>query len=187
MDRNAMAKAVKWIGWGYFFLYINVTLGTINFLPAWVAYILMVRAIDLLGKEVPSLALLRPLGVLLGLWETVLWALSIVGLTPENYYILYALQLIAAALEIYFHFQLLTDLAAIAREAALPQERWLLRLRTVRTVLATAVAVAIQWSDLLPLAIFLAVAGIVVGLWICIVLFQFQKALAQAPPAAALK
>lgn len=178
MERNNLAHAVNLVGWGYFFLYINVTLGTINILPVWVAYILIGKAIDMLKEGTPSLALLRPLGILLGIWEGVLWVANLVGVSPDHYFF-EGIQLVMCVLELYFHFQLLTDLAELARRAQLPDEKNLLRLRTVRTVLATATAIFIQRAGSVYLAVGVAMVGAIVGIWICIVLFGFQKRLAQ--------
>lgn len=180
MERNNLAHAVGLVGWGYFFLYINVTLGTVNILPIWVAYLLLGKAIQVLGQAVSSLSLLQPLCVLLGVWEAVLWGLAVFDVSP-GYYLFYGVQLVVNVLGIYFHFQLLTDLARIAGKAGLPDEKKLLRLRTVRTVLATAVAVSLQRIDYIFLAVGLAAAGVVVGIWICVVLFGFRKKLEEKP------
>lgn len=180
MNRKDIAWGINLVAWGYLFLYLNLNLLSIDVLPNWLAYIFMVKAIGGLSGERPSLKLLRPLGILLGLWSAVVWGLSALGMSMEHY-LLHVLQLIAAVLEIYFHFQLLTDLAELAGRAELPHRGKILRLRTVRTVLATVTALPILWTGNLYLVMALAIVGVVVGIWICAVLFGLEKALKQGP------
>lgn len=180
MDRKTIAQAVSLTAWGYLFLYLNINLIVVDILPNWLGYVFFVKAIGILGEAVPSLKLLRPLGILLGCWEALAWGLDIVGFGWRASF-LSLLQLLAAALGIYFHFQLLTDLAGIAGREGLPHQRKLLRLRTVRTLLATVMALPALWSQVFYLVVALAVIGAVVGLWICGVLFGLKKALGQEP------
>lgn len=180
MNREDIARGVNLVAWGYLFLYLNLNLSTIDVLPDWLAYVFMVKAIGDLGSERPSLKLLRPLGILLGLWSAAVWSLGALGMSMEHY-LFHVLQLIAAILAIYFHFQLLTDLAELAGRAVLPHQRKLLRLRTVRTVLATVTALPVFWTEHPALVMALGLVGVVVGIWICAVLFGLEKALKQGP------
>ena len=79
MGREKLAGAVKFIAWGYILLHLNFNLGTLNILPNWLGYVLMLQALPILGNDEPSAPLLRPLGIILALWEGALWALAIFG------------------------------------------------------------------------------------------------------------
>ena len=80
MGREELADAVKRIAWGYVLLHVNVNLGSLNILPNWLGYLLILGVLPMLGEREPSALLLRPLGILLALWEGVLWALTLFGI-----------------------------------------------------------------------------------------------------------
>lgn len=139
---EARYTGVSRLAWGYFFLYFDFNLGPISVLPDFVGYLLFLSGIGLLQRERRDLALLRPLGILLAVWHTALWggdwlALSLAERLPIVY-------LIAGLASLYFHFQLLTDCAALARRYQGPGDgldQRLLWWRTVQTLLLTAAAV----------------------------------------------
>lgn len=128
------------IAWSYIFLYLDVNLGTLNILPKWAAFLLIYQAIDLLEEEDPQLALLRPFCLLLGGWQGFQWVY--VFFAGQEFAPL-LLSLIIQVVSLYFHFQLLTNLAGLARryqpEGAELDAR-LLRLRTVQTIVITVTA-----------------------------------------------
>ena len=128
------------IAWSYIFLYLDVKLGTFNLLPKWAAFLLIYQAIDLLEEEERELSLLRPFCLLLGGWEAVQW---VYFLFAGREFVLLPLTLVAQVVSLYFHFQLLTNLAGIAlRYQADGQglDARLLRLRTAQTIVITATA-----------------------------------------------
>lgn len=79
MDRNRVARAVGLIAWGYLLLCFHLTVGTIVLVPNWLCYIFFLKAMGGLEPVVPAVKLLFPLGVLLGVWEGLLWGMSAVG------------------------------------------------------------------------------------------------------------
>ena len=141
MDRNRVTRAVGLIAWGYLLLCFHLTVGTIVLVPNWLCYIFFLKAMGGLEPVVPAVKLLFPLGVLLGVWEGLLWGMSAVGI--QDFTLLYGLQLVASVLMIYFHFQFLTNLAEIAAQAMLPQRIPLLCLRIIRTLFTTVTALPI--------------------------------------------
>ena len=175
MDRNRVARAVGLIAWGYLLLCFHLTVGTIVLVPNWLCYIFFLKAMGGLEPVVPAVKLLFPLGVLLGVWEGLLWGMSAVGI--QDFTLLYGLQLVASVLMIYFHFQFLTNLAEIAAQAMLPQRIPLLCLRTIRTLFTTVTALPIAWTEVYPLAVVLGIVGVVIGICTCVVLFGLRKAL----------
>ena len=77
-DRETLYRGASHAAWGYFFLYIDINLGTLNILPDWAAYLLFLSAIRKLQGERRDLALLRPLGILLAVWNGADW-LAVLG------------------------------------------------------------------------------------------------------------
>ena len=125
--------------WAYFFLYFDITIGSVTLLPPFVGYLLFLSALRLLEQEEQELKLLKPLALLLAAWHIVDWVLSLLGL---NLYGVQFIDLIRDVVNLYFHFQLLTDLASIAcryqPEDAVLDEK-LLRCRTLQTIMLTII------------------------------------------------
>lgn len=57
---EALYRGVSHAAWGYLFLYLDVNLGTVSILPAFVGYLLFWSAISALEGEVRDLSLSRP-------------------------------------------------------------------------------------------------------------------------------
>ena len=112
-DYTKIKNGISKIIWGYFFLYFNINLGTVSILPTFIAYILFLSAIELLKDEERELSLLRPLGVILGIWEAIEWLATCVGYSFDNKW--QFLNLIIGLVNLYFHFQFITNLATIAK------------------------------------------------------------------------
>ena len=119
--------------WGYFFLLLdfNLNLGsavTIPLLANCVGWIFLWRGVDALAPVRPSLELLKPFCTALGVCALTQFVPALDSLLPGW------LSLFISMLTLYTHFQLLTDLAALAEE--LLQDGALAKyLRTSRTLL----------------------------------------------------
>lgn len=92
--------------------------------------------------------------------------------------------IITAALQLYFHFQLLTNLSDIAERYDFhPQQERILKLRTVMMVIMTVLALPFWNQDYgivsAIVTIGLAVIYLIVLIWLLIVLFSFKKELEQ--------
>lgn len=167
--------------WAYLFLYLDINLGTVSVLPAFVGYGLLYSAIGLLEGERRDLGLLRNLCILLGLWAGADWLLSWVGGGLDGR--LYPLDVIVQAVSLYFHFQLFTDFAALAAEYQAEGDgldRRLLRRRTIQVVLGTVLFVLVSlrpadgsWGTTLALG--LVVVNAVVGFMLMAGLFQLRE------------
>ena len=118
--------------WGYFFLLLDFNLNfnsafTIPLLPNFVGWIFLWRGVDALSSARPSLELLKPFCTALGVCAFTQFVPSLDGLIPGW------LSLFISILTLYTHFQLLTDLAALAEEM-LDDGELAKRLRTSRTL-----------------------------------------------------
>ena len=138
-DYENLSYGLERAAWGYFFLYFNINIGSVSLLPAFVGYLLFLSAIKLLESEERELALLRPLAMLLAVWHGLDWGLSLFG---ADLYGLQFIDLIRDAVNLYFHFQLLTNLASIAaryQPEGAELDRKLLKYRTLQTLMITAI------------------------------------------------
>ena len=146
-DYERLYTGLSHAAWGYFLLHFNFNLNvdsvSINILPSFAGALLLLSAVDKLSAERRDLKLLRPLCMILAAWHLADWLLALAG-TSLTGKILF-LDLIFTAVLLYFHFQFLTDMAAIA-EKYQPEEETLNRRiqgrRTVLLVLATIADVA---------------------------------------------
>ena len=150
------------IAWAYVFLLIDFSMSvndfSINVLPGWVGFLLIFLALPSVEEQEPSASLLRPLVILLGLWEVIRWVGTLV---TGSVFDIPLLTLILSALSMYFHFQFLTNLSSIARTHGLLEDsEKLLHLRTGLT-LFTALVTILYFLNLLEL-----LQGVCLGLFL---------------------
>ena len=131
------------IAWAYVFLLIDFSMSvndfSINVLPGWVGFLLIFLALPSVEEQEPSASLLRPLVILLGLWEVIRWVGTLV---TGSVFDVPLLTLILSALSMYFHFQFLTNLSSIARTHGLLEDsEKLLHLRTGLTLFTALVSI----------------------------------------------
>lgn len=189
-DRETLYAGLSNAAWGYFLLHFNFNLNlggsSINVLPEFAGFLLLLSAVRKLSVERRDLLLLQPLCVLLAAWHGAKWALAIVGISLDDPRLLW-LGLIVMAATLYFHFQFLTDMAALA-ERYQPEgeglDRRLLRRRTALLVLTTAAdlmsdAAQLLWNEgagMLPVVYAcLAVVILLVIVLIMASLFQLRR------------
>lgn len=186
-DRQTLYDALSKAAWGYFFLYFDINLGTISILPSFVGFLLFLSAIKLLKEERRDLELLRPLGTLLAAWHGIDWLFSCFGTTLDGRFPI--LDLIISLAAVYFHFQMLTDYAALAAQHQQPEQdldRRLLKWRTRQTLLLTAMSLCAHplrfLTDLWePTLMVLALAGFITSLCIMFTLFDIRRLFRKAP------
>ncbi len=180
-DLERRYAGVSDVAWGYLLFYFDFNLGSIGLLPKFGAFLLFLLAIKHLKEDRRDLALLDPLGFLLCGWYAVDWFLTIFGGTLEGHVVL--LDVLISALSLYFHFQLLTDCAALASEYQKPGSRvdeWLRVARTAQTILITAVALSGRLLAGLgtigeTVAVLLALGGVLLAVSITRAMFVLRK------------
>lgn len=111
------------------------------------------------------------MGLILSGADAVSWALAIFGMEPDWY----LFTLIIRILSLYFHFQLLTNLADIARDMDYPKADSLLVLRTANTVFITLMALPFPWKEMTGIAFLILAADLVILVWIIVTLRSFKN------------
>lgn len=170
---ETLSSTVKLIAWAFILFHLDVNLGSINLLPSWLGYLLILHTIPALAAEEESVSLLRPLCILLAAWNIVLWFITIPGIQIN----IYIPQMMETALSLYFNFQFLTNLATIAKQYGCPQQKRILNLRTVRTILITVLVLPIPWKKYTVSTVIIITANVITALWICITLFSMAHTL----------
>lgn len=182
-DHQKLYSGISRAAWGYFFLYFNININTVSILPSFVGYILFLSAIGLLKGEERELSLLHTLGVILALWHGAQWLMSWMDMDLDGVW--QFADIIISLANLYFHFQLLTNLASIAAKyqpEGYGQDEKLLRYRTLQTLMLTAIAII---SCLYPwisemwgyVSIGLALVYLIAGICLMKALFDLRKCL----------
>lgn len=185
IEREKLYTALSRAAWAYLFIYFDFNLGTMSILPAWVGGLMLLKAIDLLKEERRDLALLKPLGWLLAIWSFLSWLFTIGGAHIDGHILF--LDLIITAASLYFHFQLFTDLAAIAARYQGEGEgldKRLLACRTADALFSTAIQLMFRFLSGQALVYATLLAGL--GAFILLVsiltaLFALRKLFAPEP------
>lgn len=131
---------------GYLLIHLNFNLnlggGALDLLPDWLGFWMMANALPRLAVSQPSALLIRPLALLLTGWDGLEWAANALDVSADA---LPLLPLVMRVVSLYFHYQLLTNVAD-AVESRLPDRSGTLRtLRTVQTLLLTVFSVLSPW------------------------------------------
>lgn len=186
-----MYRGLSHGAWGYFFLHIHFKLNTVDILPAFAGWLLLLSACRKLSGARRDLALLRPLAALLAAWHGVDWLLSWMGHGIGGHILF--LDLVVSAAVLYFHFQFLTDMAALAREyqpegSGLSQK--LCRRRTAYLVVLTLTDILLDLPAGRDLEVRgyvltgLALVGIAAALFIMAGLFRLRRCFREGEKAA---
>lgn len=179
-DREKLSKAIGQVAWGYIFIYFNINLGPIDILPNFVGYIFILKSLETLAMEERSTILLKPLVYILFVWELLNWLNGFLTLTPSGYIYTIA-NTIVIVISLYYNFQLFTNLATIADKNFCKEKDGLLMLRTVYTILITAISIlgVIKINEDIMTFISLGLIAITVVIIISTsaVLFGFKKSI----------
>ncbi len=163
---DGITKAI----WGYFFLYFDINLGTVSILPSFVGYILFLKAIDLLRDEERELSLLKTLGYILTVWNAIEWLAKCVSYSFAGQW--QFVILIAGLINMYFHFQFLTNIASIATRHQVEgceYDKKLLTCRTIQTLMLTVFIVISRFNFILEeIWIYISLALAVIYIIVCI-------------------
>lgn len=173
-DYQKLYTGIGRAAWGYFFIYFNINLNNVSILPSFIGYLLFLSAINCLCEEERELNLLRTLGIILTVWHIASWLASWGSIDLDG--TLQVVDIIIGVVNIYFHFQLLTNLASIAAKYQSEDHEFdtkLLRYRTMQTVMLTAVIILgylAKWQT--ELVTVISVGMIIVYLIVAVLLMK---------------
>ena len=181
---NKIYNGISHVAWGYFFIYFNINLNTVSIIPTFVGYILMLSAISDLQEEVEELKLLRPLAILLLIWHGAQWIASWGGVDLENFS--QFLSIIVCLVDLYFHFQLITNIAAIAAKYQQPGmdiDEKLLWYRNLLVILETLIMIVSYFAVWLAefwtiIAVVMLLVNVIVTICLMKTLFSLRREVA---------
>lgn len=161
LDPDTLAGVCRAVAMGYLFIYFNINLGTLDILPDWMGYLFMVNQLGILAGWEPAALLLRPLGLLLAGFNGLEWVCTLLGVSIDTWPIL---PLVVQVVNLYFHFQLLTNLADAVRHYLPDEADGIVKLRTMNTLFLTLLALPLPWQSWQYAALALMLLSLVVTL-----------------------
>ncbi len=179
METKTLSSAIKKVAISYILIYLHINISVIDILPDWLGYFLIVSVLPVLSQKEKSAQLLKPLGIAIGIWNIFEWVLKIAGAEWN----LTIISIIFSIITLYFHFQLITNIATLDIEES--KRKRLLNLRTATVILHTVLA----FSLFIPTAIdvdneiysfflmFLLFPQLIICFWISGELFKISKVL----------
>ncbi|MBQ6851363.1 MAG: hypothetical protein IJN77_10040 [Oscillospiraceae bacterium] len=127
---NDYSKAVKHVAWAMLLGTFHITVSGLDFLPDWVGYIMIYKALTPISRYRPTANLLKPFAAVLVVFELVNRVMKLFGMSVA----LYAINLIIAVVYIYLNFQLMTDIYHTAQLFNMNSGHFIPVLRNITTV-----------------------------------------------------
>lgn len=155
-ELQKLRSAITRIAWGYIFTLVDIKIGQIDILPSFIGFGIMLSAFSLLKEKRKTVSLLRPFAYVLIVWNVISWILKagvsvsvpFLSVTIINY-ISYIIEII----ELYFNFQLLTEMSIIAAEyqpSDIELDKSFLTKRNVLTVFSTVILIFSFATNTIP-------------------------------------
>lgn len=155
-ELQKLRSAITRIAWGYIFTLVDIKIGQIDILPSFIGFGIMLSAFSLLKEKSKTVSLLRPFAYVLIVWNVISWILKagvsvsvpFLSVTIINY-ISYIIEII----ELYFNFQLLTEMSIIAAEyqpSDIELDKSFLTKRNVLTVFSTVILIFSFATNTIP-------------------------------------
>lgn len=180
MEAKTLSSAIKKIAVSYILIYFNINIGVIDILPDWLGYFIIVSALPILSEEEQSAQLLRPFGIALGIGKIIEWVLKFTNAEWDFTLV----SIVFGIITIYFHFQLITNIANLDIEQS--KRKRLLVLRTLIVILHTLVCVSLYIPANLfdeevytYIIMFMGVTQVILCIWIAGELFGLASTLKQ--------
>lgn len=177
METKTLSSAIKKIAISYILIYLHVNISVIDILPDWLGYFLIVSVLPIISEKEKSAQLLKPFGIAIGIWNIFEDVLKIAG----NELNLTVISLVFSIITIYFHFQLITNVANLDIEE--PTKKRLLNLRTATVLLHTVTSLALLVPTMFDIdyeiysyfVIVMLIPQLVICFWISFELFKISK------------
>lgn len=177
METKTLSSAIKKIAISYILIYLHVNISVIDILPDWLGYFLIVSVLPIISEKEKSAQLLKPFGIAIGIWNIFEDVLKIAG-DELN---LTVISLVFSLITIYFHFQLITNIANLDIEEA--KKKRLLNLRTATVLLHTVTSLALLVPTMFDIdyeiysyfVIVMLIPQLVICFWISFELFKISK------------
>ena len=179
METKTLSSAIKKIAISYILIYLHINISVIDILPDWLGYFLIVSVLPIISEKEKSAQLLKPFGIAIGIWNILEWVLKI----AEAEWNLTIISLVFNVITIYFHFQLITNIANLDIEEH--KKKRLLNLRTATVLLHTVMSLSLLVPTMFDIdneiytyvLMIMLIPQLVICFWISGELFKISKAM----------
>lgn len=179
METKTLSSAIKKIAISYILIYLHINISVIDILPDWLGYFLIVSVLPIISENEKSAQLLKPFGIAIGIWNIFEDVLKIAG-DELN---LTVISLVFSIITIYFHFQLITNIANLDIEEH--KKKRLLNLRTATVLLHTVMSLSLLVPTMFDIdneiytyvLMIMLIPQLVICFWISGELFKISKAM----------
>ena len=179
METKTLSSAIKKVAISYILIYLHINISVIDILPDWLGYFLIVSVLPILSQKEKSAQLLKPFGIAIGVWNILEWVLKIAGAELN----LSVISLVFSIITIYFHFQLITNIANLDIEE--PKKKRLLNLRTATVILHTVLTFSLFIPTVIDvdneiytyILMIMLIPQLIICFWISGELFKLSKTL----------
>ncbi len=145
-----LKKGLLQIAIGYILILVHIKISFFDILPDFIGYFLILSGINKLKDEVKSLSLIKPFCTVLLVWSVI--SIFSIYVSAEFSSIFTVITLIMSIINIYFNFQLITDISIIAekyqKENDTIDKKLKIR-RNILTVLSSAFTAVSLFSSVL--------------------------------------
>ena len=177
METKTLSSAIKKVAISYVLIYLHINISLIDILPNWLGYFLIVSVLPVLSQKEKSAQLLKPFGIAIGIWNILEWVLKIAGAELN----LYVVSLVFSIITIYFHFQLITNIAAL--DITESKRKRLLNLRSATVILHTGLTLSLLIPTIIEvdneiysyILMLLLIPQLIICFWISGELFGLAK------------
>ena len=177
METKTLSSAIKKIAISYILIYLHINISVIDILPDWLGYFLIVSVLPIISEKEKSAQLLKPFGIAIGIWNIFEDVLKIAG-DELN---LTVISLIFSIITIYFHFQLITNVANLDIEEQ--KKKKLLNLRTATVILHTVLTFSLFIPTVIDvdneiytyILMIMLIPQLIICFWISGELFKISK------------
>ena len=177
METKTLSSAIKKIAISYILIYLHINISVIDILPDWLGYFLIVSVLPIISEKEKSAQLLKPFGIAIGIWNIFEDVLKIAG-DELN---LTVISLVFSIITIYFHFQLITNVANLDIEE--PTKKRLLNLRTATVILHTVLTFSLFIPTVIDvdneiytyILMIMLIPQLIICFWISGELFKISK------------
>lgn len=177
METKTLSSAIKKVAISYILIYLHINISVIDILPDWLGYFLIVSALPVLSQKEKSAQLLKPFGIAIGIWNILEWVLKIAG-AELNFRVA---GLVFSIITIYFHFQLITNIAALDIDES--KRKRLLHLRSATVILHTGLTLSLLVPTIIDvdneiysyILILLLIPQLIICFWVSGELFGLAK------------
>ena len=177
METKTLSSAIKKIAISYILIYLHINISVIDILPDWLGYFLIVSVLPIISEKEKSAQLLKPFGIAIGIWNIFEDVLKIAG-DELN---LTVISLVFSIITIYFHFQLITNVANLDIEEQ--KKKKLLNLRTATVILHTVLTFSLFIPTVIDvdneiytyILMIMLIPQLIICFWISGELFKISK------------